>query len=1517
MDERDLNTFEDWKQEIRVLLRECDAVVVMLSPRWVDSEFCNWELGLAVELNKRLAPVILEPVPDARIPKELERIQRFEIAAARPLDETLDRLAAALTQDVDWVRKHTRYGEEARRWKEKGHSNDVLLRGAELNDAERWIEHRPKSAPAPTELHRAFIASSRSVVQRRMGFIAAVLAGMLALTTALAGYGFVQRNAADTSRRLAEEASRSVGGEIAERLSLTEGVPPDAVGRVLRRAGDFLSELIGKAPRSAADSLGAQLTQLEILVRAATASFIAGDVKSFEDTVAEIEKQRPATCPAGTSEPRCELMRASIRRLHADRALWDGAQASSKENMRKVRSEAVAAADDDALKSAITRTAGIAQTESKLVREPPLEARLALEMQRLRLIAADAAGRIEDAAAAATIAKTCALETAAREHTALEVVRSHCERTQAVNLMAASPSNYDEAKRLLDAAKQRLAKLSEADPTDLSVKHATALNDYAIASLLVPKDQAPDKGAVSKAHLAFERLIEQNPRNFQLKNAYLHLSEHYLADGEKLLGTANLRLVLRKRAEYLMERLEAPGLQPAERTVRERDYFMTLGRLYRDYAAADRHQEIVDLHERHKDRFKVPELLRNTELKDKDWVSAALAALAQAAASNRAIQREEAAMRLYVDLAKASEPTKESNFFAKRDDAPKPENWLIDLLIYLWSDSVRNLGELQKQKERIANLETLREIVAAAEPIVKTARERDETNYEFKTAYSNILAVQAWLAAKESLDKAHRIYVDAASMGSSAAIDELRRWVIERIGPNAGDTRAAEAYHRLRLENTPYEATLWAKSAVFTDQRPDKQFRPLKVYLVPPKQGEDVVDREVQRLRRYYRTTEIQPDGIRALKAVMVHAGQLTRGKGPITTRLIRLAGDEQRTKEAARTPFARSTLSSDLSAAATAIADGSRADALAKLELIRSTLEKRALDPTSLVDWAFLSIQYQRLRVVAAGDIAQKAGTGLEAATRQIKEITERPLPTSDDALAALRQNFPELLSLASTLRQDEGVTIGLLDLAASFLRQGIKLGTTLLRAEAGSTQVLWRIAQANADLGRALHVLAQTEQNVDRQQALNAEAMRAFGDAYATYFRLVQERPGDGQAALAMASALEEAAIAMTHQSMGELPGAMRFARRSIEIASEVWQKEQKELDALLQLAQAEEAVGRAFDAESRNLDNVIKELRREQSLSERMSFRVVDGLVSSLKAAERHFELATQHRIKILRTDPTRDCACKLDGLVALMVKAMRDRLGLERWRREALDPPKGAATTVDYRQKIIDEITDFLEAKIRQWREVIRTHDESAADRLAAGRNASDDERVFRYYIAQAELRKAYVRVDDLAEITNRDTIVKAYRSAREYYEKAVREMSLSYGFFGSGVDTAYATLLGDLAFAFLMSDEPEKARPVMDDAMKISDEYNLNPFDIRINNAHTLLLNGRRDDAVSIYIADAMIDREERKPGSTVRITWRDQVRSDLRHLSWIYPSRQLPAVLSEIEEIWRRKDEARRQQRGR
>jgi hypothetical protein len=183
IDERDLPTLQDWRRELLGFIAEADAVVFIVSPQSIRSPMCAWEVGQVAQLNKRLAPVVLERVDDDRIPEAIAKINYLFFDPPNDFDMQCAKLAAALQTDIGWVKDHTRLGGLARRWDQQGRRASMLLRGKDIKEAESWLAQRPKFAPEVVDLQRLFIRRSRkSQRQRKHIAIAGALVALLAVS---------------------------------------------------------------------------------------------------------------------------------------------------------------------------------------------------------------------------------------------------------------------------------------------------------------------------------------------------------------------------------------------------------------------------------------------------------------------------------------------------------------------------------------------------------------------------------------------------------------------------------------------------------------------------------------------------------------------------------------------------------------------------------------------------------------------------------------------------------------------------------------------------------------------------------------------------------------------------------------------------------------------------------------------------------------------------------------------------------------------------------------------------------------------------------------------------------------------------------------------------------------------------------------------------------------------------------------------------------------------------------------
>jgi hypothetical protein len=180
IDRTEIYAFEDWWKRLEALITRADTVVFVLSPDAVASEVALKELAHATSLNKRFAPIVCRAVAPDAVPEPLRRLNFIFFDDADRFDARTDQLAQALQTDIDWIRKHTQFGEAARQWAAAGGPTGLLLRSPHLEEAERWIAARPDNAPAPTEETQRFVVRSRAGATRRRNILTgSLVAGLV------------------------------------------------------------------------------------------------------------------------------------------------------------------------------------------------------------------------------------------------------------------------------------------------------------------------------------------------------------------------------------------------------------------------------------------------------------------------------------------------------------------------------------------------------------------------------------------------------------------------------------------------------------------------------------------------------------------------------------------------------------------------------------------------------------------------------------------------------------------------------------------------------------------------------------------------------------------------------------------------------------------------------------------------------------------------------------------------------------------------------------------------------------------------------------------------------------------------------------------------------------------------------------------------------------------------------------------------------------------------------------------
>ncbi|OEV12299.1 hypothetical protein AN218_09070 [Streptomyces nanshensis] len=196
-----INPSEEWRESIARAVRGADAFVVLLSRDALTSTHCWDECRQAIELRKRILPVVIDPELERGSTSALMRERGWgeltafqKLSLAEPDEEQLaqgiEDILAFVHQHHRWVAFHSRLGVLAHQWWESGRVDGLLLRADELSVAEAWERHAPDERDfhaGLTEKQRRYLDASRRAVRRRTMRVRSLLAAGTAVVVALSG----------------------------------------------------------------------------------------------------------------------------------------------------------------------------------------------------------------------------------------------------------------------------------------------------------------------------------------------------------------------------------------------------------------------------------------------------------------------------------------------------------------------------------------------------------------------------------------------------------------------------------------------------------------------------------------------------------------------------------------------------------------------------------------------------------------------------------------------------------------------------------------------------------------------------------------------------------------------------------------------------------------------------------------------------------------------------------------------------------------------------------------------------------------------------------------------------------------------------------------------------------------------------------------------------------------------------------------------------------------------------------
>ncbi len=176
---------DDFQQRIDNGIESAHNFIYIIAPHANQSPYCLKEIELALQLRKRIIPILHVERELHAVHPEIGKINwiygREQAQTETPLSEwqaidafegVVEEVKSILLTDRPYVQKHTEILREALEWTRKKRATTELLIGKERQAAQEWLltEFTPPKQPPckPTDLHCEFICESRKNAENLM-----------------------------------------------------------------------------------------------------------------------------------------------------------------------------------------------------------------------------------------------------------------------------------------------------------------------------------------------------------------------------------------------------------------------------------------------------------------------------------------------------------------------------------------------------------------------------------------------------------------------------------------------------------------------------------------------------------------------------------------------------------------------------------------------------------------------------------------------------------------------------------------------------------------------------------------------------------------------------------------------------------------------------------------------------------------------------------------------------------------------------------------------------------------------------------------------------------------------------------------------------------------------------------------------------------------------------------------------------------------------------------------------------
>ncbi len=203
VDWEDIPPASEWREDIARNIDAAAGFVFVVSSHSLASEECAKELEHAIAHGKRIVPIACDDSGSSAARDELRKLNWILCRDGADRAKAFERVLHGLDTDLEWTREHARLLVRAVEWDKNKRNASFLMRGSDLQSAERELATGAAKDPQPTELHSAYVLESRRAATRRQRLLLGGVSIALAVAIGLGILSLLQRNDARRATRAA------------------------------------------------------------------------------------------------------------------------------------------------------------------------------------------------------------------------------------------------------------------------------------------------------------------------------------------------------------------------------------------------------------------------------------------------------------------------------------------------------------------------------------------------------------------------------------------------------------------------------------------------------------------------------------------------------------------------------------------------------------------------------------------------------------------------------------------------------------------------------------------------------------------------------------------------------------------------------------------------------------------------------------------------------------------------------------------------------------------------------------------------------------------------------------------------------------------------------------------------------------------------------------------------------------------------------------------------------------------